>query len=115
MLLLSVLLATCADPGRSVSDLMQADAPCVPANCTLRAALPVLMAHRDGIAVVDGDNRFLGTLTSQDVVAALAHAPQPDPAIEPAAGPLGPDVDAIPARQRSERQHGLVDPEVSAG
>ncbi len=93
---------------------MQADSPAVPARRTLKAALPVLMADRDGIAVVDGDDRFLGTLTSEDVVAALAHAPQPDPAIEPAAGPSAGRRRHSRA-QRSERQHGLVDPEVSAG
>jgi glycine betaine/proline transport system ATP-binding protein len=118
-------LAACADPGRAVSEIMQAEIACVPASSTLKAALPVLTSHRDGVAVVDDEHRFVGTLTSQGVVAALARSPRTDASTDLSAGDPRTRVGAaesasapgaeIPARHMQERQHGLVDPEVSAG
>jgi glycine betaine/proline transport system ATP-binding protein len=62
-------------PSQTLDQLMQTHIACVQADITLKAALPVLAAEPDGVAVVGEGGRFLGFLTSRGAVAALAGIP----------------------------------------
>jgi glycine betaine/proline transport system ATP-binding protein len=58
----------------SVADAMRTDFPRLTASTTLKAALPVIVREREGVAVVDHAGRHLGSITSRQVLAALAGA-----------------------------------------
>jgi len=62
-----------------VTQVMRGDIVRLPAATTLKAALAVLIAQPECVAVVDADDRLLGSLTTRDAVAALAGRPRPEP------------------------------------
>jgi glycine betaine/proline transport system ATP-binding protein len=64
---------------QSVTQVMRADIVRLPAATTLKAALSVLVSQPECVAVVDADQRLVGSLTTRDAVAALAGRPRPAP------------------------------------
>jgi glycine betaine/proline transport system ATP-binding protein len=62
-----------------VTQVMRPDIVRLPAATTLKAALAVLIAQPECVAVVDADGRLVGALTTRDAVAALAGRPRPTP------------------------------------
>jgi glycine betaine/proline transport system ATP-binding protein len=57
----------------TVAEVMRTRFPTIAASATLKAALPLVASERDAIAVVDGE-RYVGSITSRDALAALAGA-----------------------------------------
>jgi glycine betaine/proline transport system ATP-binding protein len=58
----------------TVAELMRPSFPWVAASATLKATLPLLAGERDAIAVIGDEDRYVGSLTSRDALAALAGA-----------------------------------------
>jgi glycine betaine/proline transport system ATP-binding protein len=64
---------------QTIAQVMQTEFTRVPAATTLKAALPALVSERDCVAVVGENDRFIGSLTSLDAVAALASRTEIEP------------------------------------
>ncbi|MFD2236923.1 quaternary amine ABC transporter ATP-binding protein [Aureimonas populi] len=58
--------------GASVASLMQPSLPVAAGKDVLKAALPKLVQRTQGVAVVDGEGRYLGVVTQGAALAALA-------------------------------------------
>jgi glycine betaine/proline transport system ATP-binding protein len=61
-----------ARPNQPIIQLMQPDCARLHAGCTLRTALPVLVAERGCVPVIGEGDVYMGTLTSRGAMAALA-------------------------------------------
>jgi glycine betaine/proline transport system ATP-binding protein len=75
----SIDQATLQQPSRhspSIAQLMRTGIVCLQAATTLKAALSVLVSEPESVAVVDSDDRLIGSLTTRDALAALAGQPR---------------------------------------
>ncbi len=92
-----------ARAGETVSGLLDRDPVTVPAGTCLDAVMS-RVADEGAVAVVAEDGRLIGTLTSRDIVRALAARP----------GTHGrPTLSAAPFKSPQERKDGLERPEIS--
>jgi glycine betaine/proline transport system ATP-binding protein len=63
-----------AQSSLTVAEAMRTSFPRIAAGATLKAALPVLAREHDAIAVVGEGDRYIGSMTGRDALAALAGA-----------------------------------------